>query len=51
MKSIIIETIAGLGNRLVPLFSLYRLCKIHNIKLYIIWEKYRIDTTLGTIQL
>jgi len=50
MKSIIIETIAGLGNRLVPLFSLYRLCRIHNIKLYIIWEKYRIDTKLGTIQ-
>jgi hypothetical protein len=50
MKSIIIETIAGLGNRLVPLFSLYRLCKLHNIKLYVVWEKYRIDTKLGTIQ-
>ena len=50
MKSIIIETIAGLGNRLVPLFSLYRLCKLHNIKLYVVWEKYRIDTTVGTIQ-
>tara|TARA_Y100001970_G_scaffold65040_1_gene83199 strand:+ start:1094 stop:1999 length:906 start_codon:yes stop_codon:yes gene_type:complete len=50
MKSIIIETVAGLGNRLVPLLSLYRLCKIHNIKLYVIWEKYKIDTKLGTIQ-
>ena len=48
-KSIIIDTIGGLGNRLVPIFSLYRLCKIYNIKLYVIWEKYVTNTKFGVM--
>lgn len=50
-KSIIIELVGGLGNRLCPILSLLKICLSNNIKLYIYWKKESFITKNGIIEM